>query len=204
MSYANATAFAASLATTLMVSIIVFQAGDGTHGAMPADELRWRRKKWSGWNLIHSVEARQRSHPDGSERKIASGPSALRYRSSPAAAPAHAPTRESESADGFSVTGWLPERELPAPVLEHPAMALAPQTTFARSATSSRIRSCPGRALPRSCRCASPASARPAMSVPTRPTASTAASSATARRWRTPPASACRFGQARRHWRETR
>ncbi|EKY27471.1 hypothetical protein GCM10008171_16610 [Methylopila jiangsuensis] len=39
MSYANATAFAASLATTLMVSIIVFQAGDGTHGAMPADEF---------------------------------------------------------------------------------------------------------------------------------------------------------------------
>src|SRR5690606_21055977 len=39
MSYADATAFAASLATTLMVSIIVFQAGDGTHGAMPADEF---------------------------------------------------------------------------------------------------------------------------------------------------------------------
>ena len=39
MSYANATAFAASLATTLMVSLIVFQAGDGTHGAMPADEF---------------------------------------------------------------------------------------------------------------------------------------------------------------------
>ena len=33
MSYADATAFAASLATTLMVSIVVFQAGDGTpHG----------------------------------------------------------------------------------------------------------------------------------------------------------------------------
>jgi hypothetical protein len=39
MSYAVATAFAASLATTLMVSIVVFQAGDGTHGAMPADEF---------------------------------------------------------------------------------------------------------------------------------------------------------------------
>ena len=39
MSYADATAFAASLATTLMVSIVVFQAGDGTHSAMPADEF---------------------------------------------------------------------------------------------------------------------------------------------------------------------
>ncbi|AUH65464.1 hypothetical protein F8A10_16060 [Paracoccus kondratievae] len=39
MSYADATAFAASLATTLMVVIVVFQAGDGTHGAMPADEF---------------------------------------------------------------------------------------------------------------------------------------------------------------------
>ena len=39
MSYADATAFAASLATTLMVSIVVFQAGDGTYGAVPADEI---------------------------------------------------------------------------------------------------------------------------------------------------------------------
>ena len=39
MSYADATAFAASLATTLMVAIVVFQAGDGTHGAMPAGEF---------------------------------------------------------------------------------------------------------------------------------------------------------------------
>ncbi|MCC4244650.1 hypothetical protein [Stappia indica] len=39
MSYADATAFAASLATTLMVPIVVFQAGDGTHGAMPANEF---------------------------------------------------------------------------------------------------------------------------------------------------------------------
>jgi len=39
MSYADATAFAASLATTLMVVIVVFQAGDGTHGVMPADEF---------------------------------------------------------------------------------------------------------------------------------------------------------------------
>ncbi len=38
-SYADATAFAASLAPTLMVSIVVFQAGDGTHSAMPADEF---------------------------------------------------------------------------------------------------------------------------------------------------------------------
>ncbi|PWJ72671.1 hypothetical protein C7441_1311 [Pseudaminobacter salicylatoxidans] len=39
MSYADAIAFAASLASTLMVSIVVFQAGDGTHAAMPADEF---------------------------------------------------------------------------------------------------------------------------------------------------------------------
>ena len=39
MSYADATAFAASLAATLLVSIVVFEAGDGTHGAMPADEF---------------------------------------------------------------------------------------------------------------------------------------------------------------------
>ena len=35
----NAHAFAASLAATLMVSIVVFQAGDGTFGAVPADEI---------------------------------------------------------------------------------------------------------------------------------------------------------------------
>lgn len=39
MSYADATAFAASLATTLMVVIVVLQAGDGTHGVMPAGEF---------------------------------------------------------------------------------------------------------------------------------------------------------------------
>ena len=39
MSYADATAFAASLAATLMVSIVVFQAGDGTHAACPAAEF---------------------------------------------------------------------------------------------------------------------------------------------------------------------
>ena len=39
MSYADATAFAASLADTLMVEIVVFQAGDGTHGACPAAEF---------------------------------------------------------------------------------------------------------------------------------------------------------------------
>ena len=38
MSYADATAFAASLAATLMVSIVVFQAGDRRHAAMRADE----------------------------------------------------------------------------------------------------------------------------------------------------------------------
>jgi len=39
MSYAEATAFAASLAATLLVSIVVFQAGDGSHGACPATEF---------------------------------------------------------------------------------------------------------------------------------------------------------------------
>ena len=39
MSYADATAFAASLADTLMVEIVVFQAGDGTHAACPAAEF---------------------------------------------------------------------------------------------------------------------------------------------------------------------
>lgn len=39
MSYADAIAFAASLAATLLVSIVVFEAGDGTHGAMPACEF---------------------------------------------------------------------------------------------------------------------------------------------------------------------
>ena len=38
MCYKDATAYAASLAATLMVAITVFQAGDGTHGAMPSDE----------------------------------------------------------------------------------------------------------------------------------------------------------------------
>ena len=38
MSYKDATAYAASLAATLMVPIIVFQKGDGKHGAMPSDE----------------------------------------------------------------------------------------------------------------------------------------------------------------------
>ncbi len=38
MSRKDAHAFAASLAATLMVSIVVFQAGDGTLGAVPADE----------------------------------------------------------------------------------------------------------------------------------------------------------------------
>jgi hypothetical protein len=38
MSLTIANAYAASLATTLMVSIIVFRAGDGTMGVMPATE----------------------------------------------------------------------------------------------------------------------------------------------------------------------
>ena len=39
MSRKDAHAFAVSLAATLMVSIVVFQAGDGTFGAIPADEI---------------------------------------------------------------------------------------------------------------------------------------------------------------------
>ena len=39
MSRKDAYAFAASLAATLMVSIVVFQAGDGSFGAVPADEI---------------------------------------------------------------------------------------------------------------------------------------------------------------------
>lgn len=39
MSYLDATAYAASLATTLMVTIVVFRAGNGTYAAAPADDL---------------------------------------------------------------------------------------------------------------------------------------------------------------------
>ena len=39
MSRKDAHAFAASLAATLMVSIVVFQGGDGPFGAVPADEI---------------------------------------------------------------------------------------------------------------------------------------------------------------------
>lgn len=39
MSRKDAHAFATSLAATLMVSIVVFQAGDGTFGAVPAYEI---------------------------------------------------------------------------------------------------------------------------------------------------------------------
>ena len=39
MSRKDAHAFAASLAATLMVSIVVFQAGDGSFGAVPTDEI---------------------------------------------------------------------------------------------------------------------------------------------------------------------
>ena len=38
MSLNDAHAFAFSLAVTLMVVIVVFQAGDGSHGVMPASE----------------------------------------------------------------------------------------------------------------------------------------------------------------------
>lgn len=39
MSYKDATAYAASLASTLMVAIVVFQVGDGTYAALPAEEI---------------------------------------------------------------------------------------------------------------------------------------------------------------------
>lgn len=39
MSYKDATAYAASLAATLMVSIIVFRAGDGSCAACPAEDI---------------------------------------------------------------------------------------------------------------------------------------------------------------------
>lgn len=38
MSLAEANAFAFSLATSLMVSIVIFRAGDGTVAVVPADE----------------------------------------------------------------------------------------------------------------------------------------------------------------------
>ena len=39
MSLADAQAFAFSLASTLMVSIVIFQTGDGTLGVIPAPEF---------------------------------------------------------------------------------------------------------------------------------------------------------------------
>ncbi len=39
MSFPDAQAFAFSLAATLMVSIIIFRAGDGTHSVVPAPEF---------------------------------------------------------------------------------------------------------------------------------------------------------------------
>lgn len=38
MSFSQASAFAASLATTLMAVIVIFRAGDGTLSVMPASE----------------------------------------------------------------------------------------------------------------------------------------------------------------------
>ncbi len=38
MSFADANAYACSLAATLMVAIVIFRAGDGTVGVMPATE----------------------------------------------------------------------------------------------------------------------------------------------------------------------
>ena len=49
MSRKDAHAFAASLAATLMVSIVVFQAGDGTFGAVPADEIDGDEVVIRGW-----------------------------------------------------------------------------------------------------------------------------------------------------------
>lgn len=39
MSFNDAQAFAFSLATTLMVTIVIFKAGDGTHSVTPANEF---------------------------------------------------------------------------------------------------------------------------------------------------------------------
>ncbi|MBB5373993.1 hypothetical protein [Acidocella aromatica] len=39
MSLNDAHAFAFSLATTLMVAIVIFRAGDGTHSVVPAAEF---------------------------------------------------------------------------------------------------------------------------------------------------------------------
>lgn len=39
MSFADAQAFAFSLATTLMATIVIFRAGDGTMSVMPAAEF---------------------------------------------------------------------------------------------------------------------------------------------------------------------
>lgn len=39
MSFNDAHAFAFSLATTLMVTIVIFRAGDGTHSVTPANEF---------------------------------------------------------------------------------------------------------------------------------------------------------------------
>ncbi|WP_199194784.1 hypothetical protein [Phyllobacterium phragmitis] len=38
MSFPDAQAFALSLADTLMISIVIFRAGDGTHSVVPAPE----------------------------------------------------------------------------------------------------------------------------------------------------------------------
>lgn len=39
MSFDQAQAFAFSLATTLMVAIVIFRAGDGTHSVVPCNEF---------------------------------------------------------------------------------------------------------------------------------------------------------------------
>ena len=56
MSKKDATAYAASLAATLMVAIVVFQAGDGTHGAMPSDEYdgdaRFIALEYDPWDIM--------------------------------------------------------------------------------------------------------------------------------------------------------
>ena len=44
MSFNDAHAFAFSLATTLMVAIVIFRAGDGTLSVIPASRIRRRRR----------------------------------------------------------------------------------------------------------------------------------------------------------------
>jgi hypothetical protein len=53
MSLADAQAFAFSLASTLMVSIVIFRAGDGSMGVMPAPEFDPFAHEGEGPPLTH-------------------------------------------------------------------------------------------------------------------------------------------------------